>query len=67
MFKPIIHNIQPGNPGYTECQLYNNLVANRPKGGGSLASKQARLKAWENLCNQALEEAKKAFPLTETF
>lgn len=56
---PIIHNLTPHDKGYAECQLYNNLISNRPTGDGTLASKLAKLKAWEDLCNQALEKARK--------
>jgi hypothetical protein len=56
-FSPIIHNLSPGDNGYSDCQLYNSLVSNRPTSDGSLASKMAKLKAWENLCTQALEKA----------
>lgn len=58
-FSPIIHNLNSSNDGYSECELYNNLIANRPKGDGTLASKVAKIKAWENLCSQALEAAKR--------
>lgn len=57
-FTPIIHNLQPDDPGYAACQLYNNLIASRPTGPGLLASKLAKLRAWENLCKQALVAAK---------
>jgi hypothetical protein len=56
-FSPIIHNLSPGCDGYAECQLYNKLIEARPKGDLSLASKIARLAAWKNLCEQALEKA----------
>lgn len=56
-FSPILHNLTPSDKGYSECQLYNNLVANRPKGNGTLSSKVAKLRAWETLCSQALEQA----------
>lgn len=59
-FKPIIHNLTPGTKGYSECQLYNNLIGNRPKGDGLLASKIAKIRAWENLCTQGLEKAQQA-------
>jgi hypothetical protein len=39
-FLPIIHNLTPNDDGYSECQLYNNLIRNRPKGDGTLASKE---------------------------
>lgn len=57
-FLPIIHNLTPNDDGYSEYQLYNNLIRNRPKGDGTLTSKIAKIKAWENLCNQALAVAK---------
>jgi hypothetical protein len=57
MFKPIIHNLKPGAPGYAEYQFYNNLVANKPNGPGTLASKIAKQRAWKDLCNLALEKA----------
>lgn len=60
MFKPIIHNLTPGSAGYAECQLYNNLVANKPKGPGTLASKIAKERAWKELCGQALVKARQA-------
>lgn len=60
MFKPIIHNLQPDSVGYAECQLYNNLIANKPTGPGTLASKIAKEKAWKELCDQALEKARLA-------
>ncbi len=56
MFKPIIHNLQPGDIGYTECQLYNNLISNKPKGPGTLASKISKERAWKELCDQALDK-----------
>lgn len=59
-FKPIVHNLTPGTKGYTECQLYNNLVANKPRGDGTLVSKLAAIRAWEDLCNQALERVKES-------
>lgn len=55
---PIIHNLQPNDNGYAECQLYNSLVSNRPRGDGTLVSKLAKLRAWDNLCTQALEKVK---------
>lgn len=58
--KPIIHNIQPGQPGYSECQLYNNLLAAKPKGPGLLASKIAMQRSWKELCKQAYEKAELA-------
>ncbi|MCA6395501.1 MAG: hypothetical protein IM606_09955 [Cytophagales bacterium] len=56
-FSPIIHNLNPKSDGYAECQLYNNLINNRPIGDGSLASKLTKIKAWQNLCSEALEKA----------
>ncbi len=58
MFKPIIHNLQPGELGYAECQLYNNLITNKPKGPGTLVTKISNERAWKELCNQALEKVK---------
>jgi hypothetical protein len=60
MFKPIIHNLTPNCTGYKETQLYNSLIANKPKGDGTLTTKLAKIKAWRNLCNQALESARQA-------
>lgn len=60
MFKPIIHNLQPDDIGYAECQLYNNLVANKPTGPGTLASLIARQRTWKEECAQALENARLA-------
>lgn len=57
---PIIHNLQAGGAGYAEVQLYNSLVANRPTGGGTLASKVDKLRAWDRLCTQAREKAVEA-------
>ena len=57
-FEPIIHNLTPDMAGFSECQLYNNLISNRPTGNGSLCSKLAKLRAWETLCKQALESAR---------
>ena len=56
MFKPIIHNLRPGDIGYSECQLYNNIISNKPKGQGTLASKISRERAWKEICAQALEK-----------
>lgn len=54
-FAPIIHNLTPSTQGYAECQLYNNLIGNRPT-----SDKIAKIRAWENLCSQALEKARAA-------
>lgn len=59
-FAPIIHNLTPSTQGYAECQFYNNLIGNRPTGDGSLSDKIAKIRAWENLCSQALEKARAA-------
>lgn len=59
-YQPIIHNLRPEDRGYAEAQLYNNLAANRPTSGGTLASKIEKLRAWDRLCTQALQQAKDA-------
>lgn len=56
-FSPIIHNLNKNDIGYKECQLYNSLIGNKPTGGMTLTSKLSQIKAWEDLCSQALEKA----------
>jgi hypothetical protein len=65
IFKPIIHNLHSSQEGYKECQLYNNLIANKPTSGTTLTSKLSQLKAWERLCSQALQQARAKLNIAE--
>ena len=64
MFEPIIHNLSSDDAGFAECQAYNKIIAQRPKGSGNLASKIAALSAWKTACRKALALAEKAIGAT---
>lgn len=60
MFRPIIHNINKTDNGYTEVKLYNKLIANKPTRGETLHDKLNAIREWQDLCTYALERAKQA-------
>lgn len=60
MFKPILHKLKPGDAGYAECRLYNNLIKKKPTGDMTLMEKVAAQRAWKTLCEQALLDARAA-------
>lgn len=61
MFKPIIHNLKAGEQGFAECQVYNELITQRPTGGNlTLAEKAKAQMEWKLACNKALMAARLA-------
>jgi len=60
MFKPIIHNLTPDNPGYAACNAYNAHIAVKPAGNHTLAAKIALQRDWHNQAEYLLEKAKEA-------
>lgn len=57
MFEPIIHNLKQNDVRFIECQHYNTLIANKPKGNYSLEMKTKKQRMWKLMCQQALTAA----------
>jgi len=58
MFLPIIHNLTPTDPGFLECQNYNRLIGEKPKGDMPLAEKIKAQALWRAECESALDAAR---------
>ncbi len=51
MFKPIIHNLEPGSSLFNHCQEYNKMIAD--KGTKELVTLQEKIdqeKVWKKQC-----------------